>query len=169
MKMESDENVQIVVENEKFSLRKKDLVDSSDFFNAMFSGRYAESRQKCIFLKEPITKEAFGIFCDYLSFGRFPADSKFRASLIPDLFLAAHFLHCHDFLDALTDKILALVAQCSSYSPILFLFGEEMMLDDLQKAAFDAMKRDPLSAASSEDFTRLPFELLEQLIAENYD
>ena len=43
------------------------------------------------------------------------------------------------------------------------------MLDDLQKAAFDAMKRDPLSAASSEDFTRLPFELLEQLIAENYD
>lgn len=44
-----------------------------------------------------------------------------------------------------------------------------MMLDDLQKAAFDAMKRDPLSAASSEDFARLPFELLEQLIAENYD
>ena len=51
--MESDENqfVQISVENEKFSLSKKDLVDSSDFFNAMFSGRYAESRQKCIFLK----------------------------------------------------------------------------------------------------------------------
>ena len=43
------------------------------------------------------------------------------------------------------------------------------MLDDLQKAAFDAMKRDPLSAATSEDFARLPFELLEQLIAENYD
>lgn len=53
MKMESDENqvVEIVVENEKFSLRKKDLVDSSAFFNAMFSGRYAESSQKCIFLK----------------------------------------------------------------------------------------------------------------------
>ena len=44
-----------------------------------------------------------------------------------------------------------------------------MMLDDLTKAAFDAMRRDPLSAASSEDFTRLPFELLEELVVKNYD
>ena len=68
MKMESDENVQIVVENEKFSFRKKDLVDSSDFFNAMFSGRYAESRQKCIFLK--------GTFNQLSYLTRFRTDNK---------------------------------------------------------------------------------------------
>ncbi|CBY14601.1 unnamed protein product [Oikopleura dioica] len=89
--------------------------------------------------------------------------------MIPDLFLAAHFLHCHVFLDALTKKVFDLVQKCASFSPILFLFGEEMMLDDLTKAAFDAMKRDPLSAASSEDFSRLPLELLEELIVKNYD
>ena len=49
--MDNEENVQISVENEKFSLSKKDLMTSSAFFNAMFSGRYAESRQKCINLK----------------------------------------------------------------------------------------------------------------------
>ena len=70
MKIESDENqiVQISVENEKFSLSVKDLVDSSDFFNAMFSGNYAESRQKCIFLK--------GTFNQLTYLTRYRADNK---------------------------------------------------------------------------------------------
>ena len=44
-----------------------------------------------------------------------------------------------------------------------------MMLDDLTNAAFDAMKRDPLSASAAEDFPRLPIEVLEDLILKNYD
>lgn len=125
----TEEIIQIFVEDEKFSLNKNHLKKSSSFFNAMFSGRFAESNQNCIYLKgnltqlkiiqlkifiaEHITKEAFHIFVNYLSSGLLPP--KIHASTIPELFIAAHYLDCHEFIAALYDKINDLVQKCASY------------------------------------------------------
>ena len=51
-----EEIIQIFVEDEKFSLNKNHLKKSSSFFNAMFSGRFAESNQNCIYLKGNLTQ-----------------------------------------------------------------------------------------------------------------
>ncbi|KAI8497543.1 hypothetical protein Bbelb_248490 [Branchiostoma belcheri] len=141
----------IVVDKKTFKVKKRTLVEKSEFFAAMFNSGMKECTQNTVVLRN-VSSAVFRDLMAFLDTG------KLRCEIDAQLLTAAAFLQMHDVIEHCIRHVD--VTNCIEFLSV----ADTHYLPELEEAVLKHLTENFLDVISSKTFEHLPIDLIDSVI-----